>query len=173
MATKKQAPRVIARIVAPNVKMGAEQPRTPMCGAGSLIARGPGYPVDGKPGPLELIEAITVRTYFNEKGSGMQPVRACVWIASPRGTDAEWLSGRGSASGCGYHKESAAIAEAVSNAGIRLFGKLYGGEPVSPEDMARGIDFGGTGSSGYRDVFEAIARARGFKGPMLWVSHGL
>lgn len=151
---------VKAVFVAPTKDRQAEQPRIPLCGAGSLIATRKG----------ELCEVITVRTYFNEKGSGMQPVRACVWIKPA--TDTAWPSGRGSASGCGYHKESAAIAEAVSHAGVRLFGSLhnYRAEPV---DMKKPIDFGCTGSSGYAEVFKAIARAAGYRGRMLWTSHRL
>ena len=151
---------VKAVFVAPTKGHQAEQPRAPLCGAGSLIATRKG----------ELCEVITVRTYFNEKGSGMQPVRACVWIRPA--ADTEWPSGKGSASGCGYHKESAAIAEAVSNAGVRLFGSIYNYR-AEPVDMKRAIDFGGTGSSGYADVFKAIARAAGYRGRMLWTSHGL
>lgn len=139
----------------------AQQPRTPMVGAGSLVVTCKG----------EMREAITVRTYFNEKGSGMQPVRACVWIRPPvNGSD--WLSGRGSASGCGYHKESQAIADAVGSAGIRLYGNPYGRGDGKP-DLKKPFYFGGTGSSAYREIFEAIARAAGYRGRMLWVSHGL
>lgn len=151
----------------PNAKLPAEQPRAPMCGSGSLVA----FDRDEN-GKLVQVEAITVRTYFNERGSGMQPVRACVWIAAPRGSGADWATGRGSASGCGYHKESAAIADAVSAAGVQLFGNPYRFRDESV-DLKKPFHFGGTGASAYREIFEAIARARGFKGPMLWVSHGL
>lgn len=141
--------------------MCAEQPTTPMVGAGTLVAMRDG----------ELCEVITVRTYYNERGSGMQPVRACVWIklATP---GAEWRTGRGSASGCGYHKESAAIADAVKNAGVELWGNayVYSNEPV---DFKKRVWFGGTGSSAYKEIFKAIARAMGYKGRMVWVSHGL
>lgn len=162
---KTTKPRVTAKIGKPNPRMGAEQPRTPMVGAGSLIA----YAI-GENGKREPVECVTVRTYFNERGTGMQPVRACVWIMAPRGSGLDWLSGRGSASGCGYHKESAAIADAVANAGIQLYGNPYGRDGTRNNEA---LDFGGTGASGYRQIFEAIAKARGFKGPMLWVSHGL
>lgn len=151
---------VRAIFVAPNPKKPARQENTPLCGTGSLVAMRKG----------ELCEVITVRTYFNPKGSGMQPVRASVWINPADG--GEWRSGRGDAGGCGYHKESAAIAEAVSAAGVRLFGRLYRyrDEPV---DMKQPIHFGGTGSGGYADIFKAIARAAGYRGRMSWVSHGL
>lgn len=158
-------PRVTAKIGKPNAKFPAEQPRTAMVGAGSLIA----YAKDEN-GKREAVECVTVRTYFSERGSGMQPVRACVWIKAPRGSGLDWLSGRGSAGGCGYHKESAAIADAVSNAGVSLFGDPYRRDGLRNSEP---LHFGGTGSSAYADIFKAIAKARGFKGPMLWISHGL
>lgn len=152
----------------PNAKREASQPSIPMVGAGSLVA----FQVNPDTGKREPVECITVRTYFNSKGSGMQPVRACVWIQSPRGSGVEWLSGSGSAGGCGYHKESAAIADAVEAAGVQLFGNPYRFSDQRV-DLKKPFHFGGTGASAYREIFEAIARARGFKGPMLWTSHGL
>lgn len=150
-----------AEFAAPEKGHEASQPKTPMVGCGSLI-------VTCKDG---LCEAITVRTYYAERGSGMQFVRACIWIR-PAQSGAEWRSGSGSAGGCGYHKESQAIADAVSAAGVRLYGSPYPrhGEPV---DMKQPIYFGGTGSSAYADIMMAIARAAGYRGRMVWVSHGL
>lgn len=138
----------------------AQQPGTPMVGAGSLVVSHKG----------QLREVITLRTYYSSKGSGMQPVRACVWIHPADGSN--WRTGRGSAGGCGYHKESAAIADAVRSAGIELWGNPYNyrREPV---DMKKRFDFGGTGASAYADIFSAIARAVGYRGRMVWVSHSL
>lgn len=147
----------------------AKVPTSPMVGAGSLIARH-----RNEAGKLEMVEAVTVRTFYSASGNGMQPVRACVWIRAPRGSDnGQWHSGRGSAGGCGYHKESAAIAEAVSSAGVELYGRPSRYGRAEPGDTKRRLDFGGTGSSGYEEIFSAIAKARGFVGPFLWVSHGL
>lgn len=141
----------------------ARRPDTPMVGAGSLIVSHKG----------EMREAITVRTYYASRGSGMQPVRACIWIR-PAESGAEWLSGRGSAGGCGYHKESAAIADAVSACGVQLWGKpsryMFRDLEV---DMKASFDFGGTGDSAYEEIFSAIARAAGYRGRMIWVSHSL
>src|SRR5574343_1234664 len=139
----------------------ASQPSTPMVSAWSLVVKHKG----------ELREAVCVRTYFNTKGSGMQPVRACIWIR-PADSNGEWRSGRGSAGGCGYHKESQAIADAIDSAGVTLWGATYEhqGEPVS---FNKRVYFGGTGSSSYQRVFEAIARAAGYrigKGSSLLVS---
>lgn len=138
----------------------ASTPTTALSGTGSLVAVRKG----------ELCEAITVRTYYSSSGNGMQPVRACVWIKPA--TDGTWRSGKGSAGGCGYHKESQAIADAVSSAGVELWGNpySYGREPV---DMKKRFYFGGTGSSAYPEIFKAIARAMGYRGRMVWVSHAL
>lgn len=140
----------------------ASQPSTPMVSAWSLIVKHKG----------DLREAVTVRTYYNSKGSGMQPVRACIWIR-PASPDANYRSGRGSAGGCGYHKESQAIADAVANAGVTLYGDPYSCEQ-KPADAKRAFHFGGTGSSAYREIFEAIARAAGYrigKGGALMIYH--
>ena len=150
-----------ATLNTPNLKREAQQPKTPMVGAGSLIATRNG----------ELREVITVRTYFSERGTGMQPVRACVWIV-PAG-DGQWITGRGDAGGCGYHKESAAIADALDSAGVQIWGELYPRHDAPRADYKKRVSFGGTGSSGYADIFKAIARAAGYRGRMVWVSHGL
>lgn len=149
-------------------KYSAHALDTPMVGAGSLICR-----QRNAAGKLELVEAVTVRTHYSQRGSGMQPVRANVWIRAPHGSGDDWRSGRGSAGGCGYHKESAAIAEAVARAGVELYGRPDRYGRPQPGDAKRRLDFGGTGSSGYEEIFAAIAKARGFRGPFLWVSHGL
>lgn len=166
-STRASKPRVTAKFGKPNGRYSAEQPTTPMVGAGSLMAFQVG--TDGK---RELIEAICVRVYFNERGNGLQPVRACVWIKAPRASGLDWATGRGSAGGCGYHKESSAIADAVSNAGVLLFGDPYARNADGSRN-GKPLYFGGTGSSGYEIIFKAIAKARGFRGPMSWVSHAL
>ncbi|MGE9070557.1 hypothetical protein ACQKHG_24750, partial [Escherichia coli] len=63
-------------------------------------------------------EAITVRVYMSASANASQ-VHACMWV---RCADGQWTSGKGNAGGYGYHKESAAIADAVRSAGIALYG---------------------------------------------------
>lgn len=151
-----------ATIGTPNKKRPAEQPNKPMVGAGSLVVAMP----DGK-----IREAITVRTYMSASRSA-STVYACVWIKPADPQAIEWLTGRGDAGGGGYHKESEAIAQAVSSAGVTLYGSPY--PTREPVDMDRSFDFGGTGSSAYLEIFSAIAAAAGYAGmPMEWISHGL
>lgn len=65
-----------------------------------------------------LREVVTVRCYKGRSSSAT--VYASIWA---RGS--LQCSGHGSAGGYGYHKESAAIAYAITSAGIGLFGSPY------------------------------------------------
>lgn len=109
----------------------------------------------------ELREVVTARCYMGRSASA-SVVHAVLWV---RCKDGEWTSGSGSAGGYGYHKESAALADAVKSAGIEL-------KDLDRTDRPdRWFDFGGTGTSYYPQVFEAIARAAGYRGRTLFVSH--
>ena len=109
----------------------------------------------------EMREVITVKCYMGRSASALV-IHAVMWVKC---ADGHWTSGSGSAGGYGYHKESAAIADAIKSAGIEL------------KDMDRTdrkdhwFDFGGTGTSYYPQVFEAIARAAGYCGRTLLVTH--
>lgn len=109
----------------------------------------------------ELHEVITVKCYMGHSASA-SVVHAVLWV---RCADGVWTSGSGSAGGYGYHKESAAIADAIKSAGIEL-------KDLDRTDRkVRWFDFGGTGTSYYPQVFEAITRAAGYRGRTLLVSH--
>jgi hypothetical protein len=141
----------------------ARMPDTPMVSAWSFVVKHGG----------ELREAVCIRTYYAQRGTGMQPIRACVWIR-PAEKNANYRSGKGSAGGCGYHKESQAIEEAFSSAGVSFYGRAPWSRDESRVDWKKRFYFGGTGGSGYRDVFEAVARAAGYRirpGSSILVSH--
>ena len=108
----------------------------------------------------EMREAVTARCYMGRSASA-SVVHAVLWV---RCADGEWTSGSGSAGGYGYHKESAAIADAVRSAGIEL-------KDLENDCKDHWFAFGGTGESYYPQVFEAIARAAGYRGRTLLVSH--
>jgi hypothetical protein len=113
----------------------------------------------------EMREVVTVKCYMGRSASA-SVVHAVLWV---RCKDGEWTSGSGSAGGYGYHKESAAIADAVKSAGIEL-------KDLDRTDDAKHLprhyfDFGGTGESYYPQVFDAIARAAGYRGRTLFLSH--
>ena len=49
-----------------------------------------------------------------------KPPTVEVWVYPPLATGAPSTSGRGSAGGCGYHKESAALEDAFASAGVKF-----------------------------------------------------
>jgi len=109
----------------------------------------------------ELREVVTVKCYMGRSASA-SVIHAVLWV---RCADGHWTSGSGHAGGYGYHKESAAIADAIKSAGIEL-------QDLDRTDRPdRWFDLGGTGTSYYPQVFEAIARAAGYRGRTLIVSH--
>ena len=109
----------------------------------------------------EMREVITVRCYMGRSASA-SVVYAVLWVCC---ADGHWTSGSGHAGGYGYHKESAAIADAVKSAGIELKDL----DRTDRKDHC--FDLGGTGTSYYSQVFEAIARAAGYRGRTLFISH--
>jgi len=113
----------------------------------------------------ELREVITARCYMGRSASA-SVVHAVLWVRCANG---KWTSGSGYAGGYGYDRESAALAGAVKSAGIEL-------KDLDRTDDAKHLprhyfDFGGTGSSYYPQVFDAIARAAGYRGRTLFLSH--
>jgi hypothetical protein len=94
-----------ATLTAPTTKT-AEMPSTPLVRSYTVVGTVKG----------ELKEIASLNLY---QGSGLT-VRACFWMQY-----GEYRSGRGSAGGGGYCKFSAAAADAISNAGIQLWGSAY------------------------------------------------
>lgn len=90
---------------------------------------------------------VTARIYF--PGS----VAYCsLWISGR--ANGTYGRGQGKAGGYGYHKASAALADAIRDAGIRLTGDVYGREPSNTP-----AHIGGVGDSAMLEAVEAIARA--------------
>lgn len=87
-----------------------------------------------------LKNIITARCYMGRSASA-STVYASVWVNGPD----HFTNGTGKAGGYGYHKQSAAIAEAIRSAGIEL-----------DKDIA------GVGDSAIEEALEAIASALGF-----------
>ena len=87
-----------------------------------------------------LREIIMARCYMGRSASA-STVYASIWINSP----GYHSSGKGKASGYGYHKESAAIGAAIESAGITL---------------DQSID--GVGDAAIEEALKAIAQALGF-----------
>lgn len=76
------------------------------------------------------VKAIDIRLFVSRGSDGGGNVYAQVWAHSRDGT--QYTRGHGSASGYGYHKESAAVDAAFSHAGVNLLSDFsgYGDEPM-------------------------------------------
>lgn len=94
-----------------------------------------------------LKNPITIRCFMGRSNQA-SVVYACVWI---HGKEIS-CSGKGSAGGWGYHKESAAVHDAINNAGISLGKSIHG-----------------VGDSAVEAAMYAIARKLGYKGNMVIV----
>lgn len=96
-----------------------------------------------------VCEPVQARFYFNQNGSGMNPVYCCLWLHSKE----LHTSGGGRAGGCGYCKESAALADALQAAGIEL-----------DENIA------GTGQT--EEALKAVGEFLNVKNPVILRAHG-
>ena len=85
-----------------------------------------------------LANAITLRVYHSQRGSSFY---ASVWLAfTDKRTGARvYASGCGSAGGYGYCKLSAACADALSSAGVKLSQNIAGAGERAVEDALRAI----------------------------------
>lgn len=91
---------------------------------------------------------ITARIYAVPSRTWGAVFYACVWISSPtrKNRKSYYLTGGGKASGCGYHKPSAALESAFDDATITF---------------DEGV--GGVGESAMREALAAVATAMGYK----------
>lgn len=114
---------------------------------------------------------ITARFYMGRSNQA-SVVYCCLWIRTAKGTH---HSGRGSAGGYGYHKASAALQDALTSAGVELYGYPYSGpnhdrdgKPI--EDITamlkakKRASIGGVGESAMRAALESLTRAAGYRG---------
>lgn len=79
----------------------------------------------------QLHNFVTARFYMG-RSSSASVVYCCLWV---HGKDC-YPSGKGSAGGWGYHKQSSALADAISSAGIELYGSPYAGESYTHEQVS-------------------------------------
>lgn len=101
----------------------------------------------------KLIEAVDIRCWMGRSASA-STVYATIWC---RGKE-EWASGHGSAGGYGYHKESAAVQNAIASAGIKLYGDVYGRKETKKEAFIDGV-----GDSAIISAALAITKALGYR----------
>lgn len=100
----------------------------------------------------EIEEIITVRFYMSRSASA-SVVYCCLWVRNI-------CSGKGTAGGWGYHRSSAALAEAIRSAGIELYGSPYHGGKARAEGVnyKQTAHIGGCGDTAMRDALTDIAR---------------
>ena len=121
----------------------------------NIVGKMKGY--DGK---LTLQTIATARFYMG-RSSQASTVYCCLWVHGEKST-----SGKGQAGGWGHHRTSQALANAISSAGIELWGDQYG-QDNSRARIKKKAYIGGCGDSAMRDAMLAIARAAGGKGQLL------
>ena len=104
----------------------------------------------------EFHEPIDCRCWMG-RSKQASTVYCSIWIRDRR--NGRWYAGNGSAGGYGYHKESAAIGDAIDSAGVQLTGSVSkrNGEAKGPAHIH------GVGESAIKAALEAIARALGFR----------
>jgi len=111
----------------------------------TVLVNGRDY--DGKPCLNELIQ---LRIYWTDSRA-----YACIWIDG--GKNKFYASGSGFAGGYGYHKESAAMEEALESAGIVI-------------DYRDSIS--GRGEGAMESALMAIARKLGYRKAHICKAHG-
>lgn len=111
----------------------------------------------------EFHELITCRTYM-ARSSQASVVYASIWVSRHGriGKGELYCAGHGSAGGYGYHKSSAAIGEAINNAGIELYGSAYYVGKGDKEDFKKVCSISGVGDTAIDSALLAIGKALGF-----------
>jgi hypothetical protein len=90
----------------------------------------------------DFVQPVTARWWTSRRADGAGRVWCTLWTSDARRA----RNGHGSATGCGYHKTSAALQAAIDSAGISL---------AAPID--------GRGDSAIEDAMLAIADALGYE----------
>lgn len=109
------------------------------------------------------LACVAEARFYMGRSSSASSVYCALWVHGDRHT-----SGRGVASGHGYHKQSAALGDAIRSAGIELFGCNYdhSSERINFKNRAY---IGGCGDGSMRMAIKSIARAAGARGELLVV----
>ena len=120
-------------------------------------------------------DTVVDARFYMGRSSQSSTVYCFVWIHGK----GFYTSGRGSAGGYGYYKESAALAYALDSAGVTLYGSPGGVRrwaydtnreltavehaAATRADLRKQSDIGGVGETAMREALEAIARALGYR----------
>jgi hypothetical protein len=120
--------------------------------------------------PSGMCTIITARCYMGRSASA-STVYASVWINSPaNGTRPSFhTAGTGQAGGYGYHKESAAIATALTSAGVELYGDNYRFKAPKDNASTKRAHIGGCGDGAVEAALRAIVQALGYDGDKAFI----
>lgn len=107
---------------------------------------------------------VDARIYMSASANASM-VHCALWVTlkqakKPTTWSYPFTTGKGSASGYGYHKASAALQAAISSAGIEIYGSPY--NRAEPDNMKKRAFIDGCGETAMRDALMAIAYAAGF-----------
>lgn len=120
-----------------------------------VVERTNATPIDADTGELApdagFVELIDAR-FWMARGNRASVVYCSIWVRDNRGR--RWLSGYGTAGGGGYHKQSAALADAIKSTGITLEDDIHGRGDRSMEHALHAIAV----ALGYHDKPRAIIK---------------
>lgn len=109
----------------------------------------------------KIFTPVVARWYMG-RSSRASVVYCSIWI----NTKDFHTGGHGSAGGYGYHKVSAAFADALDSAGVVLYGSPYAYVVETAKDLRLRARIGGCGDSSVDAALKAIGHALGFRGQM-------
>lgn len=109
------------------------------------------------------LQSIAEARFYMGRSASASTVYCALWVSGEN-----YCSGSGRAGGYGYHKESAAMNDAIRSAGIELYGSNYASWSQDEKpNFKRRAYISGCGSESIRMALKAIARAAGAKGELL------
>lgn len=107
--------------------------------------------------------SIVEASFYMGRSRDASKVYCALWVSGDT-----YCSGRGKAGGYGYHKESAALADAIRSAGIELTGANYA-RHEGRVNYKKPAYISGCGHDSMLMALKAIARAAGARGQLLIV----
>ena len=111
----------------------------------------------------EILPIVRAEFYMGRSASA-SVVYCNVW-ACQKDLGKQTISGHGSAGGGGYHKQSAALGDALHSAGVELYGSPYDRpDKTDSEKKTKRAYINGCGSAAMESALIALARACGYRG---------
>lgn len=119
----------------------------------------------------DIREIVTCRLWMS-RSSNAHTVYGSIWVDDR--ANHRYYAGHGTAGGYGYHKQSAAVGSAISNAGIELYGDCYTGPGEKPrgdqkENFKHRAHINGCGDKAAEDAILSIGIALGYTRKQLYL----